>query len=408
MMTVDTSVEIKKNPRKVSVISGSETIPSIEFEFEIFNCRFQIQFIKEFIVQLGESTNAKNVIKQIDRKECEAITQYTMTNPFEGVTVDPTTGLMVMDTSKEMTMKYVMLELVVGSQTLPYSSDIAVEVFDCISKLKFTQSQSIQMGSDDQKFMGATDEHENTIHSHRAKDCKGYYSLENTDGTQPIEGLKMNNDNSEITVVASQKIAPQTLVVRAKLGIQTKLSEPFTIEVFSCEDGLTHQPNIQAQIGSLNDAGQFDLQLLKTKPTNPGCPTDIKYSVKGLTEGVTFVSEGENIGQIKIDTSKTIDTTVKYTATIGKQQFSNDLKVQIFDCLPDLEFIKYYQATQGSETTVIDLLSKNNNEGLCAIQSFTSSNLPEGVTLDSATGKLTFPTDQLLNANLKFDATAGL
>jgi len=167
------------------------------------------------------------------------------------------------------------------------------------------------------------------------KDVVGEYSL----NIEEVDGIVIDKETSKISLDTTKQIPKTSLIVTAKIGTQQRVSDPFDIEVFDCNEGLTHGPDIQLRISSMPEK-VLSYDLLKTKPTHPSCSMEIVYKVEGLTEAVTFATDVEEKGKVKIDSSVAMDTVVKYTATIGKQEFKNELKVEIYDCLQILEFTK--------------------------------------------------------------------
>lgn len=157
--------------------------------------------------------------------------------------------------------------------------------------------------------MGALDEAERPVgHNDHCGIVGQEYLLTTPEGTE-IDGdlgITIDKETSKINVATSKQIPKTSLIVTAKIGNQQRVSEPFDIEVYDCNEGMTHAPDIKVQMGS----SPYNFDLLKTKPTHPSCGVEIGYKVEGLAEGVTFTTDGEEKGKIKIDTSLVIDTVV--------------------------------------------------------------------------------------------------
>lgn len=67
----------------------------------------------------------------------------------------------------------------------------------------------------------------------------------------------MDEDTSEITVQTSTAIKKTSVSVTVQVGSQSQPSPSFDIEVYDCNFGLVHAPDLKVQVGSASPENQF-------------------------------------------------------------------------------------------------------------------------------------------------------
>jgi len=146
-LTIDTSRKLSVTP-KVKVVIGSQDFISDTFSIEIFACADVVSFpaLKEkYSFQVGSEAAGVEMKAEASEPACATFTGYGMDGETKGSVIDPTTGIMTVDTSAEITASTRKIFVVVGGETV-YSPEFSFEVFSCYPHVKFAEEIMIQIG----------------------------------------------------------------------------------------------------------------------------------------------------------------------------------------------------------------------------------------------------------------------
>ena len=93
---------------------------------------------------MGSTTSVFPAIKSISRKQCKA-NSFSLKVPIEGISIDEKSGEITVSTGKVIPRSYIIVEAVVGSQTISNTKQMELEVYDCTADLTFAPSLVAQV-----------------------------------------------------------------------------------------------------------------------------------------------------------------------------------------------------------------------------------------------------------------------
>ena len=117
---------------------------SSEFTFEIFDCTKYLEFSEGVKVQVGSTTQIIPALKKVSRIECKPNT-FEILKEVEGITIEPSSGVITVNTANALEKSSIKIKTVIGSQTVELP-EMYFEVFDCLDNLTFTGPLISQRG----------------------------------------------------------------------------------------------------------------------------------------------------------------------------------------------------------------------------------------------------------------------
>ena len=309
-LNIDTSSAVSKKSLVLQITSGSQTIRSKPFQFEIYDCAGKYSFPNlkgSFVLQKKDGeTYEINAIPQFSRLECK-VNSYAFEGTLEGMTVVADQGKATVDLSNSLAKQEFQVVATVGSQTIT-SKKQTLEVFDCDGVYTFMEPvQKIQVDDRTKKSKVVLPVVTENKNKERCGDIK--YSVE---GELPA-GVIL--DNGEITINTDKAIAQSAPVkINLAVGEQTFQTGDMTFEVFDCEPVVT-KPELAAEGYKYQMMAEIPVLDAPFVSTSEDCPIG-EYKLSKDVNGITF----PEAGKVAIDKETEIEETeVKLGVVVGTQ-----------------------------------------------------------------------------------------
>lgn len=299
LVKIDPEQEIKETEMFIGVKVGTQTIKTEKFKMEVFDCNNHLVFASKSDHQINAAENKVfPALTSNDRPEDCVVSAYDATGLNEVITMEKETGIVTINTAKEMEKTEVQISTTVGTQTIS-TPKLQFEVYDCSTAMVFADSPRYQVNSkvNTWNIFGSNS---------RPKSC-GTYTMTFVENPSP-NSIKKGKQRGQIVLDVSKEMVKTSLKVEINVGIQ-KLTHTFVdMEVFDCIKVLEF-PKLDLKKGYRYQIEKKNTRLFSLDGGFKSGSDDCVISSYSLTNKAKGISMDTSSGLIRFGYQKNIPKT---------------------------------------------------------------------------------------------------